>query len=199
MKEFRYSESVIRKTNVQIVASWLASMPCVLVFIFLGFNVSVGSALVIWGGVFLISGGVNAVQIPWGTRRLLRGKLRVDDEKIACGFGKRARCAFWGDVSKVKVVETVQGNVHSIRFSGKRIRSFRIHGFNEMATILCLIKERVPDIAHVRTKRLILDWQNPIVFIGLPWIAVVLTMFTLAAVYRYGPDFMRFLLRLVGF
>lgn len=212
MNEFDFSEDIIRKTDKLILKFLLFSTPILFGLALVVLNESVSGALVESGGAFAISIAIFIIERPLNNRRLRKIKIFTDDIKLIRQSKGTQKNILWCNIDKIKVTENARGQIHSIKLRGKSKQVIRLYGLCGMDEIANLIKDRVSDSVSTQIKRHRLDWENPFIFVLVPWCYIIVTFFvfillgklfwdpfsTVANKYVMHP-LIKFIFRLAGF
>jgi hypothetical protein len=167
MEEFAFSKSQMKEINkLLLLFLGCCIFTCIGVGLLLRFDIS--EAFAYTGILYFFIAVFLAVKLPRDNKRRLAFRTTIDVNEII-KYSDRKKVLRWTDITKIKIVEDVKGGIWSIKLWNKNKNTILLYGFNEMESILNLIKEHISNIVLVRRVRHRLDWQNPFVVIPICW------------------------------
>ena len=185
MNEFKFSETEIKKADRLILTLYFASMPIVYGLLLLLYKTEPWRTLKICGVSFFISGITLLIVLPLTSKKQRKLSVLINDE-IILRKGDRNEINFsWKDITAVKTIRTSSEDVHSIKLYSTKGRALRIFGMHGMQRILELITKHLPNDVSLQTRKQVFDWYNPLVFITLPWLIIIVIISLLLLMYRY--------------
>jgi len=185
MNEFKFSETEIKKADRLILTLYFANMPIVYGLFLLLFKTNPWRALKICGISFFTGGIIFLIAVPLISKKQRKLSVLINDD-IILRKGNRNDISFsWRDITAVKTIRTSSGSVHSIKLWPKKGKALRIFGMHGMQSILELITKQLPNDVSLQTSQQVLDWYNPLVFITLPWLIIIVIISLLLLMYRY--------------
>jgi len=184
IREFGFSEGVIRETNRILLVLFLCMIPCGLVSTMFLPDFEPEKSLRAGGFACLLAGIIFAIESFFINRRQRRLKIIVYEDRLVKQSGKKQQTLLWGDIERIKIVERKNGDVAQISlYPPKPKTAIYLGGFAEMKDLAGLIQKNAPDRLPLVKKRWRLNWQNP--FVSVP-VSLVPTMFILCIIASMG-------------
>jgi len=189
MREFGYSETVIKQLNRIFLILFCLMAVFLVIFALYFSNLRIEKTLIVTGRTLLLLGIIFLVEPLLINRRLRKLKVLIYEDKLVRQCGKKQQIFMWDDITRIKVIEKKNGNVTVIKLSLKNPKRTRyLSGFREMEDMANLLKERTSNRGLLQEKHLKINWLNPIVGFLIGGVPVMIVMFIITLMGSKARD-----------
>jgi hypothetical protein len=167
MNKYGFSEKYYYKMRTHILIMFFTTIPFFFIMFLLELRLDfmmilfcTGAATIAWGALLIALFLLN-----W--RSIMKSSICINKERIICNLWNKSESILWPEVTKIKIKETLKGNIRRITLYTNHKKTFHIAVFEKMNNILDEIKSNIPSISLITTTREKLDWDNPMVILAV--------------------------------
>jgi len=166
--EFNYSKEHIAITD-RLVYCYAASLPLLLIMFFLLFtNLKPNEFLYYIGGILILVFYLIFLKRR-GNKKIQQMKAFINEESIVVQDNKKTQNILFKDLVKVIITKDTRGQVLACYVYDDNRKSICLATFDNMEVLVDMILQKKPELAHLKVKKEILNWQRPIVFLLFSW------------------------------